>query len=94
MSQLAIFRPAGNDAEPRILSFAQFAAKMKSDRVMGITTRARLEHEHRTCPHCGCGNIAPVESGLPSLNRNGAVIPRTRELAGFSCNGCGNVWLV
>lgn len=94
MSQLSVFRPSGVDDSPRILSFASFAARVKSQQIFDVVTRARLEHHNRVCPTCGRVAVKPVEMNDPVLNRNGAVIPRTATLAGFTCQCCGNTWAV
>jgi predicted RNA-binding Zn-ribbon protein involved in translation (DUF1610 family) len=94
MSQLSVFRPSGVDDSPRILSFALFAARVKSDHIFDVVTRAKLEHHNRVCPACGRVTVQPIELDDPLLNRNGAVIPRTATLAGFSCRTCGHSWSV
>lgn len=92
MSQLSVFRPCDVEGEPRILSFATFAARVRSRQVMDVITRAKLEHDNQCCPACGRATVEPIEVGNASLNRNGAVIPRTASIAGFNCNACGNSW--
>jgi hypothetical protein len=94
MSQLSVFRPCDVENEPSILSFATFAARVKSHQVFDVLTRAKLEHRHQSCPACGRATVEPIETGRPLLNRNGASIPRTSMVAGFSCSGCGNSWFV
>jgi hypothetical protein len=93
MSQLSVFRPTDVDGEPRILSFATFSARVKTDQLFDVVTRAKLEHANRCCPACGRARVQSIELDDPLLNRNGAVVPRSASLAGFSCRGCGNTWL-
>ena len=94
MSQLSIFRPSDVENEPSILSFAAFVTRVKSSQMVDVLTRAKLEHENQSCPACGRATVEPIESGRPLLNRNGAAIPRTSAVGGFSCNGCGHSWFV
>jgi predicted RNA-binding Zn-ribbon protein involved in translation (DUF1610 family) len=94
MSQLSVFRPCDVDGEPPTLSFATFAARIRSLQLYDVVSRARLEHHNQSCPACGRATVEPIETGRPLLNRNGAVVPRSARLAGFSCNACGNSWFV
>lgn len=94
MSQLSVFRPTDAESEPNILSFAAFVTRVKSNDVFDVLTRARLEHQNHSCPACGRVTVDPIESGRPLLNRNGAAIPRTTQIAGFNCNACGHSWFV
>ena len=94
MSQLSVFRPQDTDDSPRILSFASFAARVKTDQIFDVCTRAKLEHNNRVCPACGRVKVEPVEMNDPLFGRSGGVIPRSATLAGFQCRGCGHTWAV
>ncbi len=94
MSQLSVFRPTETDDSPRILSFAMFAARIKSQQIFDVCSRAKLEHENRICPACGRINVQPVEMNDPLFGRGGGVIPRSATLAGFNCHTCGHTWSV
>jgi hypothetical protein len=93
MSQLSVFRPTDVDGEPRILSFATFATRVRTNQLFDVVSRAKLEHANQCCPACGRASVQTIERDDPLLNRNGAMIPRTASLAGFACRGCGNTWL-
>ncbi|MFV0446480.1 MAG: hypothetical protein ACK5Q5_23145 [Planctomycetaceae bacterium] len=94
MSQLSVFRPTDTDDSPRILSFATFAARIKTQQIFDVCTRAKLEHHNRVCPACGRVNVKPVEMNDPLFGRGGGVIPRSATLAGFNCDTCGHTWSV
>jgi hypothetical protein len=92
MSQLSVFRPTDLDDAPRILSFAAFAARVRSQHIFDVCTRAKLEHHNRVCPACGRVAVKTVELSDPLLGRSGGAIPRSATLAGFSCQTCGHTW--
>lgn len=92
MSQLSIFRPSSAYDGPQILSFATFAARVKSNQLFDVATRAKLEYRNQCCPECRRATVEPIEMNDPILSRNGSVIPKSATLLGFCCNACGHRW--
>ncbi len=100
MSHLSIFSGPVSE-EPHIYSFLQYvnelrqAAEDTQEReviCLKIDERARTEFKNRNCPHCKRVTVDPVELRDGQLGRNGAIIPGTGTLVGFSCNACGHEW--
>lgn len=94
MSQLSVFRPTDLDDSPRILSFATFAARVKTQHIFDVCTRAKLEHHNRVCPACGRIAVKTVELNDPLFGRGGGAIPKSATLAGFTCQTCSHTWSV
>lgn len=95
MSQLTLV--AGPDVledEPRILSFLDFAPHFQRRRQSAADDRARMELRNRSCPLCRRITVESIELRDGRLGRNGASIPGTGTLVGFSCNACGHEWPV
>jgi len=94
MSQLSIFAPTESYDGPRILSFATFAARVKSEQLFDVATRAKLEYANKKCPCCNRVTVEPIELNDPVLARNGSAVPKSASLVGFNCNACGHRWSV
>lgn len=95
MSQLSVFAgPVEQYDEPQILSFIEFASRLRVFEFSRAETRARQLKENQSCPHCTRITVEPIELRDGQIGRNGAMIPGTGTLVGFSCNACGHEWPV
>jgi hypothetical protein len=93
MSQLSVFRPSDvTDGGPRILSFATYAARIKSDQLFDVVSRAKLTHDNCSCPDCGRATVETVKLGPALINHRGHRIPHSAPIGGFSCRACGHSW--
>ena len=94
MSQFSVF--AGPDVavedEPRILSFAKFAAEKKASSVSAPVRRAVLTFHNSSCPCCHRAKVEPIELNDGVMTANGAMIPNTGTIVAFSCHSCGHQW--
>jgi hypothetical protein len=94
MSQL-LDAPAVSEAfdeEPQILSFSSFAPHFSRPVHSEVQDRARIEFHNRCCPLCRRATVESIELRDGLVGRNGAMIPGTGTLVGFSCNACGHEW--
>lgn len=80
--------------EPQIYSFKEAAARLRFHQRSRLAERARLMLENQTCPICSRCGIEPIELHDGQIGRNGASIPGTGTLVGFSCHTCGHEWPV
>ena len=104
MSQLKLYQPDEvhqgrrvlriDEAEPRIFSFRQYAARRGNRQVLQVVARARRLHDNRACPYCDHPVVRPVELQDAVVNRSRLPIPGTATLVGFHCERCSAEWSV
>jgi hypothetical protein len=96
MSHLSLYRPptAPEDDEPRVFSFTEFSGRIRSNRMLDVITRARIEKENSQCPCCQRITVRPLELADGVRNRNGAKVPGTATIVAFRCTRCRHEWPV
>ena len=92
MSHLTLFHGPETTPEPHILSFRKHAPAARRQET-SVTLRIRQQRENEVCPICDRVTVEPVVSEK-ARGRNGAILPMTGQLTGFSCNACGHEWSV
>lgn len=80
--------------EPRLLSFTAYVAQRQTEKLFDPSERARTEQRNQSCPCCSRVTVEPIELRNGRIGRNGALIPGTGTLVGFSCYACGHEWPV
>lgn len=80
------------DEGPQILSFSDFAPRFSRPVCSQVQDRARIEFHNQSCPLCRRATVESIELRDGQIGRNGAMIPGTGTLVGFSCNACGHEW--
>ena len=96
MSQLSLYCPPESveDDAPHVLSYAEFTGRIRSNRMLNVITRARIERENGQCPCCHRITVRPLELADAVRNRNGAKVPGTATIVGFRCTRCRHEWPV
>jgi hypothetical protein len=92
MSLLVLHAAHAENDSPEILSFSDWKPRIEADRNRKAVRRARLEYHNQSCPSCGRTTVEPIELDDYRMNRNGAPVPGTATVVGFSCNACHEMW--
>lgn len=90
MSHLSLFDGPEVDV-PQILSFVDYVSTQRKS-TSHIQAQIRLRQKNRSCPKCNRVTVDPVEMHDGQIGRNGAIIPLSNTVIGFSCYSCGNEW--
>lgn len=96
MSQLSLYCPPVDvaDDEPHLLSFTEYAGRVRQNRVTQLLTRARVQKLNAQCPCCRRVTVTPLEISDGARNSNGALIPGTATIVAFRCGACRHEWPV
>ena len=89
VSALTVEQPA---SEPTVYSFLDFAVRRDSRSGSDPAARAKIESQNQSCPLCCRSAVESIELRDGQFGRNGAMIPGTGTLVGFSCHSCGHEW--